>query len=190
LPRSRRRSFSEGATPAIRNCLYRPGRDLGSPDALKTHIIVRAGRIIVGPVAIAFADTFEIDDSALRRADRQPYARPGRLPDLHLSGGHRIRYPRLRPSRQNVADAARFFDPRAGDPRPCKAGPAATVAGKSQPPGSLGRATRSLSDLGVRREASGRARTNCHDFEAHSGSYATRNRDDLGRSPAAAVESS
>jgi hypothetical protein len=28
---------------------------------------------------------------------------------------------------------------------------------------------RSLSDLGVRSEASGRVSTNCHDFEAHSG---------------------
>ena len=47
----------------------------------------------------------------------------------------------------------------------------------------------SLSDLGVGSEASGRVRTNRADFEAHSGTYATKNRDDLGRSPAAAVES-
>jgi hypothetical protein len=54
----------------------------------------------------------------------------------------------------------------------------------------LDKTARSLSDLGVRSEADGRVRTKRHDFEAHSGSYATRNRGDLGRSPAAAVESS
>ena len=48
---------------------------------------------------------------------------------------------------------------------------------------------RSLPDLGVRREADGSVRTNCHDFEAHSGPCATRNRGDLGRAPTTELES-
>ncbi len=46
----------------------------------------------------------------------------------------------------------------------------------------------SLSDLGDRSERVGRARTNLHDFEAHSGHYATRKRGDSGRSPISAVD--
>ena len=50
--------------------------------------------------------------------------------------------------------------------------------------------SRSLSDLGNRSEHGGRASTNGHDFEAHSGPYATKNRGHLGRSPISAVDCS
>jgi hypothetical protein len=49
---------------------------------------------------------------------------------------------------------------------------------------------RSLSDLGVRSEASGKASPFFRHFEAHSGAYVTRNGGKVGRFPAAAVESS
>jgi hypothetical protein len=60
-----------------------------------------------------------------------------------------------------------------------------------EPLGSLiGRAyleARSLSDLSDRREPDGRARTDFHDFEAHSPDYETKNRGNMDRYPAGAV---
>jgi hypothetical protein len=50
-------------------------------------------------------------------------------------------------------------------------------------------APRSLSESGVRNEAGGRVSTKHHAIEAHSGRYATRKREALGRSPTVAVES-
>jgi hypothetical protein len=48
---------------------------------------------------------------------------------------------------------------------------------------------RSLSDLGVRSEASEKSSPLFRHFEAHSGDYVTKNGGMMGRFPAAAVES-
>ena len=50
------------------------------------------------------------------------------------------------------------------------------------------RATGSLSDLSDRREPDERARTDFHDFEAHSPDYVTRNRGNMDRYPTGAVD--
>ena len=52
------------------------------------------------------------------------------------------------------------------------------------------RSVRSLSDLGVRSEASEESNPIFRDFEAHSGDYATRNRGKMGRFTTAAIASS
>ncbi len=55
--------------------------------------------------------------------------------------------------------------------------------------GALGDAASCLSDLGNRSEHGGRVRPDFPDFEAHSESYATINRVNMGRSPISAVDS-
>jgi hypothetical protein len=57
------------------NRIYHTGRNLASPDAWKTHIIFRVGAVIVGLVAIAFAETTEISNDVFHASlvDRWPY---------------------------------------------------------------------------------------------------------------------
>jgi H+/Cl- antiporter ClcA len=55
--------------------IYHSGRNLVSPDAWKTRIIFWAGAVMVGLVAIAFAETTEIANHAFHALiDRWPYA--------------------------------------------------------------------------------------------------------------------
>jgi H+/Cl- antiporter ClcA len=61
--------------PIMLNRIYHTGRNLVSPDAWKTRIIFWTGAVIVGLVAIAFAETSEFANDAFHALiERWPYA--------------------------------------------------------------------------------------------------------------------